>query len=1458
MERAVRNLLTTFILAIVGISLNAQPVPFTEVPSNSTNFVGMGDYVYFTSGDALWRTDGTAAGTFQLKSGFTQTGPYDRDWLREDMPEFARAFKGDFFFVNAHGTELWRSDGTPGGTILLKTSSSNNIRIEESMGDYLFFTAADASTGSELYKTDGTISGTTLVKDINPGSADGYHGGGEVSGNQFYFAANDGTYGRELWKTDGTSAGTVMIKDVNPGSANGSGSPAIAYDGLVFFAGQTAETGVDPWVSDGTPEGTYILSNVTADYGGVESVSYKIVHDGYVYFIVQEDSWAGFDAHLWKTDGTPANTSHIKEVGWAESTAALNRFRVVNDKIVFWNTQDPVYGYLWASDGTAAGTNSIFLTSIIDGELTFSEEVNDFLLFTGHSSGYPHDLYRSDGTAEGTGVFVDRKASFYTNGRDMTGDITKVGNLAFYADHDGPSDYLDEGGNPHNEEDYFHLFQTDAVTAQSMRTMFGVSTRGTFDIADYNGKVVFTTYDNYPDATTAGKQLWIYDPAAPASIGAGKLSVETWNGISGTQVSAIPVDTPPSSTSEINIFETPKNIGDNYGSRVRGYVIPPATGNYTFWIASDDRSELWLSTDDTPANKRRIADVAGWTNSRQWDKYSGQTSAPISLVAGKKYYVEALLKEGTGADHVAVGWQLPDGMLERPIPSNRLMAFNGSVDTAPSVGIRYPEDGQRFAAPAQIEIGADAYDANGSIVKVEFYNGTTKLGEDATKHYSFTWANVPAGNYTISAKAIDNDGETDTHSIDIYVTDPTVCEGAGTIRQEFWTGVSGTRVSDIPVNEDPDFTQDLSLFEGPASPVGDNYGSRIRGYICPPSAGEYVFWISGDDQVELWLSTDDDPAKKRRIAYHTGWTQKRQWDRYATQQSAPIALQAGQRYYVEALMKEGSKADHVSVGWQLPNGTLERPIPGNRLVLFQNEAPVVEFIHPADGRTFNAEHSVQILLDASDSDGRITKIELYTVDLATNEQMMLGTLQAEPYWMNWNPTIGHNYMLIAKATDNSGATATDTVSVFAHPENSGTIQAEVWTGIPGTDVSSIPVNTPPSSVMDLTTFETPRGIGDNYGIRVRGYIFVLNTGNHTFWIASDDRSELWLSTDESPANKTRIAYVDGFTSPRRWDKYPTQKSVPIHLVAGRRYYVEALLKEATGDDHLAVGWQLPSGALQRPIPSQWLIPFESAPATGTIDIETWTGISGTHVSSIPVDSPPDFTSELTIFESPQNVGDNYGSRVKGYIHAPSTGNYTFWIASDDRSELWLSTDEHPANKLRIADVSGWTSPRQWDKYSSQKSVTVSLVGGRKYYIEALLKEGTGGDHLAVGWQLPDGTLERPIAGSRLSPFEASSSTTAARMTTEEDLYSQINVYPNPAKSGDPQLTISGYEGIKKTIETEVQILNMTGEVVFGDRISCGGDCGSYLVNINKQLVPGVYLVRMKTNGVTSAKRLLVK
>jgi hypothetical protein len=170
-------------------------------------------------------------------------------------------------------------------------------------------------------------------------------------------------------------------------------------------------------------------------------------------------------------------------------------------------------------------------------------------------------------------------------------------------------------------------------------------------------------------------------------------------------------------------------------------------------------------------------------------------------------------------------------------------------------------------------------------------------------------------------------------------------------------------------------------------------------------------------------------------------------------------------------------------------------------------------------------------------------------------------------------------------------------------------------------------------------------------------------------------------------------------------------------------------------------------------------PVESTTAGPGISREVWTGISGTTVANIPVSAAPNLTDTRPSFEAPIDWADDYGTRMRGYITAPVTGSYTFWIASDDNGELWLSLNDNPANKVRIGWVLHYTDSRQWGKYSTQKSTAITLTAGQRYFVEALQKEAGGADNLAVGWAKPGESTSAPsevIPGSVLSPFNGGS------------------------------------------------------------------------------------------------------
>ena len=164
------------------------------------------------------------------------------------------------------------------------------------------------------------------------------------------------------------------------------------------------------------------------------------------------------------------------------------------------------------------------------------------------------------------------------------------------------------------------------------------------------------------------------------------------------------------------------------------------------------------------------------------------------------------------------------------------------------------------------------------------------------------------------------------------------------------------------------------------------------------------------------------------------------------------------------------------------------------------------------------------------------------------------------------------------------------------------------------------------------------------------------------------------------------------------------------------------------------------------------------PGEGNILIEEWFGGGiGANLDTLRANADfPDNPAEAywaQSLERPDGGEDNFGARARGYVSPPQTGEYTFWIHSDDDSELHLSTDEDPANASQIAGVEGWTNDQEWDKYDTQQADPVTLEAGKRYYIEALFSDGTGGGRMGVGWGGPGiGAGPVIIDGEYLSPL----------------------------------------------------------------------------------------------------------
>lgn len=476
----------------------------------------------------------------------------------------------------------------------------------------------------------------------------------------------------------------------------------------------------------------------------------------------------------------------------------------------------------------------------------------------------------------------------------------------------------------------------------------------------------------------------------------------------------------------------------------------------------------------------------------------------------------------------------------------------------------------------------------------------------------------------------------------------------------------------------------------------------------------------------------------------------------------------------------------------------------------------------------------------------------------------------DPFYTLTDLPINQSYPISVKAVDNA-----DLFSPASNQVTGTTSVTGLWYGHSTgswTDLDQINW-TQPEYTGNVPNFTLePRTQEEFFNFEFTGYLYINNGGTYYFYLNSNDGSRLYIDGNQ-------VVDFNGIHGISGANEGYGVKSAAVSLNAGA-HDIRVIFFESTGGQTLSVAYQgADSDNVKEYIPDEALTSGDpgssggsACAGTGTIIREVWTGITGKEISSIPVNSPPSSTSVLTIFEGPFRVDDNYGARIRGYICVPETGDYTFWIASDDRSELWLSTNDNPGSKVLIASVGGATSKRQWDKYASQQSLPIHLAAEQKYYIEALHKESVTYDHVAVGWQLPDGTLERPIPGNRLMPFESETFTTADFMaanstaTQADNLTASadgntnmdIDIFPNPAQGGIPELTISTYGGVQEATEITIEIVRMTGEVVHSQKVFCEANCDAFPVNIDQALDPGVYLISVSNHGKRSSKRLMVK
>lgn len=392
--------LTLIMLALFGWSnfMNAQATLFKDlapgnVSSNPEQFMVVNGTMYFitvtTYKRALWKTDGTEAGTVLVKDDIITTQVGDRFMLRGHMGGFL------YYTVNSNvqadvTTELWKTDG--GTPVLVDSLTSKMLsgvangepRNYTFVNDKLYFQMY-TDNGYELWVSDGTAAGTQEVIDLFPGSTSGI--GNEGALNTPMIGYNGKVYFRghtalnsdgELYSSDGTAAGTALVAptmvDVHPEQFT------VYNNELYFFADAGANTGI--YKTDGTAAGTVFVA--ATGFSGA--------------YIFQNNMYYTWAASLWKSDGTTAGTVLVKDsagmITGATSGSLYTTYMKSLPVAPYFET------YFWKSDGTTAGTVRVSDTM---GQ-AFSFAVLNNKMY-GARSGTA--LWETDGTEAGTKKVYD-------------------------------------------------------------------------------------------------------------------------------------------------------------------------------------------------------------------------------------------------------------------------------------------------------------------------------------------------------------------------------------------------------------------------------------------------------------------------------------------------------------------------------------------------------------------------------------------------------------------------------------------------------------------------------------------------------------------------------------------------------------------------------------------------------------------------------------------------------------------------------------------------------------------------------------------------------------------------------------------------------------------------------------------------------------------------------------------
>ena len=472
-----------------------------------------------------------------------------------------------------------------------------------------------------------------------------------------------------------------------------------------------------------------------------------------------------------------------------------------------------------------------------------------------------------------------------------------------------------------------------------------------------------------------------------------------------------------------------RNRNDNYGITFTGFINVPSDGIYTFFTNSDDGSNLLIGSTLVVSNDGIHGDQ--------------QRSGVIGLKAGK-HAITVNYFQGVGGYSLTAAYAGP-GITQQAIPESSL--FN--TNAAPIVNLTAPANNAVYTAPASIVFNATASSTNGSISKVEFYNGATLLGTSTTNPYNFTWSSVASGNYTITAKAYDNLGLTTSASITITVNpanniSPAIVITAPTNNASF-VAPANVNITTTATDQDGSITK-VEFYNGTVllgiattSPFNYNWTSVTAGsYAIVAKAYDNSGATTTSTAVNITVTSPSNVNPTVSITAPTNnasFTAPAAITITATATDSDGSISKVEFYNGTVLLSTATSTPY-SYNWTnvtVGNYTITAKAYDNLNAMVStsitvsvkaaNQAPVISILAPVNNASFVAPAAIGITTSVKDADGTISKVEFY------NGTILLGTVTASPFNYNWTGVSAGAYSIIAKAFDNLGATASATINV---------------------------------------------------------------------------------------------------------------------------------------------------------------------------------------------------------------------------------------------------------------------------------------------------------------------------------------------------------------------------------------------------------------------------------------------